>query len=243
MTAPRVHGLLCVRNEADRYLKTCIEWNKTFLDTLFVYDDQSTDDTAEIARSLGAWVETRPDNRLSFLEHEGEFRQASWEAFEIAMNPDVGDWVLAFDADEFLIGPRGLDAGWLLRHTAASLAVNHSLGCRLVIREVFGIDEASGAPLVRTDGFWGGITGLRLFQYRTGGRFTNRKLGCGSTPFYVEPIEDSSLLELLHFGYARQEDRIAKHDRYFDQPGHNKTHIDSILGEPVLVPWQGEVPF
>lgn len=242
MGSPRLHGLLCVQNEADRYLKRCVEWHIAFLDGLFVYDDQSTDDSAEIAHQLGAHVETRPDSVMPFAQNEGEFRQGSWEAFEIAMDPDPGDWVLAFDADEFLMCPSGFDIGWLLRRTADELAVNHAIGCRLAIHEVFAVDDF-GVPQIRTDGYWGDITGLRFFQYRTGGRFTNRKLGCGSTPFYVDPAENVTALEFLHYGYARKEDRIIKHDRYYGQPGHSATHIDSILGDPVLVPWTGEVPF
>lgn len=241
MTPPRLHGLLCVRNEADRYLYACVAWHRAFLDGMFVYDDQSTDDSAEIARQLGARVETRPDNVMSFMQNEGEFRQASWEAFEIAMDPDPGDWVLAIDADEFLVVPRGMDPAWLLRHTACALIENRSIGCRLPVREVFAVNEL-GVPMIRVDGYWGGITGLRFFQYRTGGRFTNRKLGCGSTPFYVDPSEESKALELLHYGYARHADRIDKHNRYFGQPGHSGTHIDSIIAEPVLVPWSGAVP-
>lgn len=241
MNPSRLHGLLCVRNEADRYLYECVAWHLAFLDDLFVYDDQSTDDSAAIARQLGAHVETRPDNVVPFAHNEGEFRQASREAFEIAMSPDPGDWVLAIDADEFLVVPRGMNTSFLLRYTANALTVNHSVGCRLPVREVFAVNEF-GVPMIRTDGFWGDITGLRFFQYRTGGRFTNRKLACGSTPFYVEPVEDTDCLELLHYGYARHEDRIDKHNRYFGQPGHNGTHIDSILGEPILATWAGEVP-
>ena len=66
------------RQEKDRYLEDCINHAFTFLNEIFVYDDRSTDGSAELAMDLGCRVVRRPDSRPSFLNHEGKFRYAAW---------------------------------------------------------------------------------------------------------------------------------------------------------------------
>lgn len=237
MTSPRLFGLLCVRNEADRYLRDCLAWNGQALDDVFVYDDLSTDDSIAVALLTGATVDVRSEDVPPFLEHEGRFRQGAWEAFELAMRPTAGDWVLAFDADEFLAYPSSIDPCAFLRDVACSFTRNGYVGCKLKIHEVFGVE--GDAWYVRTDGFWGDITGLRFFEYRHGGKFANRRMGCGSAPTYAQRVGEMTALELFHLGYARAADRVDKYNRYFGLPGHSAQHVASILDTDVaLTPWQ-----
>ena len=47
---------------------------------------------------------------------------------------------------------------------------------------------------------------------------------------------------ILHFGYAVQEDREYRYQRYGNDRNHNRKHIESILKTPSLEDWSGEVP-
>lgn len=240
MTVGRLLGIVCVRNEADRYLRQCLAWHGRFLDDIFVYDDRSNDDSARIAAHYATLV-VRDAGDPAFMDHEGQFRQAAWEAFEIRMQPSTDDWVLAFDADEFLCWPRSAEPGSLLRSTAQELGDVGQLGCRVKVNEVFDV-EHDGTPMIRIDGYWGDIHGVRFFRFNAGGRYANRKLGCGSAPSYAESSESAEFVEFLHYGYATSDDRVDKHNRYFGVPGHSAQHIESIITAPTLTPWTGLVP-
>lgn len=240
----RVWGLLPVKNEAGRYLRDCLANNVPHLDGVFVWDDQSTDDTVEICREYECEVVTRPDDVPSFLEHEGQFRHGGWKAFEEAVNPRSGDWVLAFDADEFLVVPSGgvRDAMDLAIGTATKSGKN---GIILPFPEIFAVVD--GIPQVRVDGFWGKVRGPRLFVYRDDATWSDKPMGCGSEPSYVArgPLSNDNYgLSMLHYGYAHPDDQRAKYERYtalFDH-GHNDSHIQSIVRPPKLKPWDGLIP-
>jgi hypothetical protein len=114
------------------------------------------------------------------------------------------------------------------------------------IPEVFRSQVTQEGKLVdlatRVDGWWGQIAGTRLFAWRAGGLFADKQMASGSEPTYVPVAARSSLqgMWLLHLGYAQEEDRKAKYLRYTVSPGgHANTHIQSILAEPTLVPWDG----
>lgn len=224
-------AIMAVRNEADRWLHPALaHLEKRGIQTL-VCDDRSTDDSVSVARQFSNVVVTcRPENLPSFLQHEGHFRQWCWT--ELAKcGARKGDWVLSIDADEFLIGEtlpgESEVTGWGIHHP-----------------EVWGFDS-DGTPVIRTDGFWGDDAQLRLAPWRDCAPiFPDRAMGSGSLPLYARDIVASTpWLTLLHYGYARHEDRIAKYERYMEHSfGHNPTHIASILVHPTLKRWEGEVP-
>lgn len=229
----RLIAHMVTRNEADRYLDTVLASLALAVDEIHVYDDLSTDETPRLAASHGAWVTLRPPLVPSFATHEGEFRQAGWEAMEWAVRPCPGDWVLCIDADEVLVAPDGL--------LPAIEAAGACSSVGLPIPEVFGRTD-QGEILVRTDGFWRGLEAPRLVAYREGGRFRPVELACGATPCWpnvdVQSMENKGV-QLLHLGYLDPLDRIDKHNRYAGRTGHSAAHIDSILGRPTLVPWLG----
>lgn len=237
-----LYGLLVIRNEKDRYLADCINWMRPFLDGIFVFDDQSTDGSELIASRLGCEVVVRDDSIPSFLEHEGQFRMAAWRAFEEKMKPKFGDWVLAFDADEFLV----CTSGNVRQHLVS--AINDacdSVGVLLPFPEIFGVQH--GVPMVRVDGLWGSIRGSRLFKYLPDAKWRDKPMGCGSEPTYVTwqgLSHRNHNLHVLHYGYARQTDVRAKYERYSSllDHGHADAHIASIISSPTLVPWHGPIP-
>lgn len=238
--ATRILGSIVARNEVGRYLGDVIGWHLEFLDGVHLYDDQSDDGTVDVASRAGAVVDVRSDDVRPFLEHEGEFRQAAWQSFEVDMQPLPGDWVLSIDADEFFCSPdaQERDALELLKSFARSQDANAT---RVRIDEVF--DVIAGVPQKRVDGFWAQISAPRMFRYESGGRFANRRMGCGSSPTYVAPVDATALAcGILHYGYAHSEDRLEKHHRYSSivHHGHNTRHIDSILKPATLQPVGGD---
>ncbi len=241
----RIFGHVCVKDEAERYLAESLAWHLEFLDDVHVFDDRSTDDTADIAREAGAVVSVRPDRAPSFLTHEGNFRQAAWKDFQSTMEVTFDDWVLAFDADEFLVSPNEPERESLERLVQMS-RVEKAISWKIRVDEIFAFDH--GQPMKRTDGFWGTIFGIRFFKYRAVSQFANRKMGCGSAPTYAlqDPADATRMpTGIMHYGYARAEDQQAKHDLYSHvlHNGHSSAHIQSILKEPTLVPiTHGKVP-
>jgi hypothetical protein len=246
-TDMRVIGHVVTRNEMDRWLKSALPWLFEICDgNVAVYDDQSDDDIETYAGQLGVSFLRRPDGMPSFSDNEGHFRWAGWQAMERAFRPRRGDWILAVDADELLVTNQagcGLDEVRLLLADAIGEAEERNQpSVSFEVAEVFAFDDM-GWPLVRTDGYWGGITACRLAKWEPQGIFDPRKEGGGSLPSsWSRAINAHEHLELLHLGYARPEDRIAKHHRYRTGTGHNRRHVESILGRPDLSYWIGMRP-
>jgi len=240
----RLIGSLVMKDEADRYLRPVLEHMYRFFDDLFVWDDRSSDDSVRIARDYTDYVIVRPGDMPGFLEHEGQFRYSAWRTMEHLVAPVEGDWVLSFDADEFLV----LDHPGNVR-MAVDLAISQAedrgnVGIVLQFPEIFSLVD--GVPHYRTDGLWGTIRGPRLFAYRPDATWGNKAMGCGSEPTYVAKGThlNSSGLFMLHYGYARAQDQASKKERYTElyDHGHNNAHIQSILDTPTLEPWTGQIP-
>jgi hypothetical protein len=234
----RLLALTVGRNEADRYLSRMLEQTAAVVDAHFFLDDQSSDSTIDVA---SRWCRTvvRPRGVPSFLEHEGQFRQFAYDRFVEFLNPSVGDWVLAIDCDEMLVSdvdPHEIRAG-LDQAIALAGQMNAIV---MPVLECFGFDN-DGTPLCRTDGYWGGIKGTRLYRWQPGGVFANKRMGSGSEPTYaVRPPQSTNNngVSIMHFGYADPADVQAKYARYNGtEHGHNDRHIQSIIAKPTLERW------
>lgn len=244
----RILAYMPIRNEAARYLDACLTWLRPIVDDVMVYDDGSDDTSAGIALHHDCKVVHRPDTVPSFLSHEGRFRHAAWEAFEYACEPRAGDWILAIDADEFIVAD--IDERDALEMSAHSADTENKASVLLPVPEVFSSVTASTGKVrhleVRTDGAWGRIQGTRYFRYRPGGSFRVKRMGCGAEPTYAAESFVPALggAKLLHLGYAQRADRSAKYDRYtaLAEHGHADAHIQSIMATPRLAPWQGKTP-
>lgn len=243
MTERRLIGHMVTRNEATRWLKQTLPWLNAITDTTVVYDDRSDDGTYAYVLGQGVTATSRPGNSVSFLQDESRFRGDGWAFMEDVARPGPGDWILCVDADEFVVtehrDPLGALAARLAILRAVEEAERQGRGAvTLPVIEVFGF--RSGTPMVRRDGYWGGITACRLTKWRPHASFSPRVEGGGSIPSgwldHHLPTED---LHLMHLGYARPEDRQARYERYRSGRGHNMVHIDSILQCPTLAPWDG----
>jgi glycosyltransferase involved in cell wall biosynthesis len=230
----RILALLCVRNEADRYLQSSLAWNAPWWDELLVFDDQSEDRTARIASQFGTVI-VRRDDEPSFLEHEARFRSAAWQHLEEVLIPTEDDWIFVFDADEFLV----LEHGRRTLHAAANTA--GAMSVAIHVPEVWVIEDRD--LYIRTDGFWNDNWNPRFCPYRPEWAFNDRAMGSGSTPSYSANSLKASGTDLIHVGYADPQERQIRYQRYSDHPeGHNPQHIASIIEQPTLTGWTGATP-
>lgn len=232
---------MVVRNEANRYLQSCLNWCSPHVDRMFVWDDQSDDETVEIAKRSGAEVAVRDDRTPSFLEAEGLFREIGWRRMIDTLNPSVEDWVLCVDADEF---PVPVDR---LRTITRDAETKGFRSINVRMPEIFRLSPLSE----RTDRYWGGIVGTRLMKFEPSSDQTFRtpRMGSGVFPayaYYCSNWNERSEcgLRILHCGYAHEGDRQEKYDRYTAaiENGHSDAHIQSILQQASLKEWTGEKP-
>lgn len=236
----RVFGLTVGRNEADRYLETMLWHMHGIVDNHFFFDDRSDDETVSIAEEYCV-VEVRSALDPGFIFNEGAFRGLAWSAFEDAMHPEVGDWVLVIDCDEVLVSNRQYLGIANSHHESLRDAVRRSgrIAIDLAIPEVFGYD-GNNYPLVRTDQLWGTIHAPRLFAYMPGGSYFHGSYGVPAVPNYVQkgPWDSTDLISLMHYGYADSRDQLAKYQRYRGNDGHSNRHVESIISSAmVLEPW------
>lgn len=227
----RLIGQMVVKNEAGRYLKRSLQALLAICDNVFVHDDRSTDRSPEIAASLGAMVSVRPLGNPSFADDESAFREEAWRM----LVGDAESFVLSLDADEELVA-RGGDVRQVLEENVSAMLADGFTSLVFPVREVF---EFQGKrPLVRTDGFWGDIEARRLASWRRDPRFVRCVEGGGSLPY----IENDRMLkavglDLMHYGYVREEDRLVKQRRYAGG-AHSPVHVASITCSGVLREWE-----
>jgi glycosyltransferase involved in cell wall biosynthesis len=236
----RIIGHMVTRNERNRYLADTLNYLHLLVDDVVAYDDQSDDGTLEYLRSTNISCVRRPDDIPPFAHNESRFREAAWRYMERAVHPEEGDWILCIDADEALV-PIGTYTGWVQGQIDHALA-HASRAVRFKVEEIFGYDE-DGWPLVRKDGYWAQIHACRLVEWRHGGYFELCHEGGGSVPnAWTRPSVDSADMAILHYGYARADDRETKHERYSMSSGHNPQHVASILQPGRLQRWAGMDP-
>lgn len=231
----RIIGHMVTRNELDRYLRATIQWLREITDAQFVYDDRSTDETAEYLDRQRIPFIVRPEEAPSFAEDESALRAAAWIAMEDVHQPNETDWILCVDADEFVVAIPPAETREVLTDTIERHTQTRAV--TLPVKEVFAFKE-DNTPLVRTDGYWGSIQACRLVQWRPDGQFPPRIEGGGSVPTaWTAGATINEDLVIMHLGYVRPEDRKAKHARYSHTGGHNPRHVASILELPSLTPW------
>lgn len=234
-----IYGVMVTRNEEDRYLNSVLTSISDVVDDLIVIDDGSTDNTVKMVESFGyRCTHLNTEDESLFLKNEGLLRQISLETLKARRHPTINDWVLCLDADEFISSNHPKEE-LILR--AASAEIHHNTtSYEFPVAEVFKL--VNSQPYVRIDGFWNDIWANRFFKWSNEAPYiVPDTLGSGSVPEYARPMTtrvDSPTI--LHYGYAREEDRVKKYARYFGTPGHNSRHIDSILRSPTLIKWEGE---
>lgn len=210
------------RNEEPHYLRPVIERICEIVDEVVFTDDASTDATAEIAESYGAYVQKLPEPVFSV--NEGKLRQSSWDFLESVTSPTEDDWVLAIDCDEML---------YYETHPKDMIQTKDF--------DVINVNfyHMWTETHYRTDGGWRPHGSTRLFRYKPGGEFKQSKIASGSEPTYVawtaayfkNRFLIQSGLNMKHLSYIKDIDKIKKYERYMDLDGgnyHAGSHIQSI---------------
>lgn len=217
------------RNESKRFLKKVLERLSTQVDKIVFTDDCSDDNTPEIASK---YCEVFQNEKPLFVEHEGQLRANAWGNLEKFAS--VGDWIVAIDCDEMLYHVDDKSLGDVLRSSP-----NDVVNVKFY--------HMWNEKQYRVDKLWAPNSSSRIFRYKDGGGFLNKKLACGSEPSYVmDWIKErnywfDSGLVMKHLGYIKDKDKKAKFDRYSKLDGgqfHNINHINSIIDDnPVLIDW------
>lgn len=230
---------LIVKNELGRYLLPCLAHLLTYCDEVRILDDGSTDDWADRLRKNGARppltrfdhvidldrIHVLRDEVSRFFYHEGAARNALLD-WTLLGEPTH---ILAIDADEFVTD------GPALRAACEQPVAIHSLDMEEVWRAE---DECL---CVRMDGGWRPHPIPILFTVpRNAGRdpqfrIQDSALACGREPMSVRARRNTARptgAQILHFGWANESERVARHHRYAVADGgrfHASTHLDSIL--------------
>jgi len=215
-----------VRNEAGRFLERVLEQMRLVCDEVVVLDDASEDDTAEICRKYGAKVFHSPMSLFGI--NELVLRKTLWQyATQIAGN---GGWILNLDADETLSHPEKL-------------------------REMIEIADRNGADALgfrlhdmwdekhyRDDEYWTAHRRFWPFCVRYDATrnyvWNEQPLHCGRFPINAVSRLVDAKIDILHWGWSREADRLAKYQRYkqIDKGGYGiAAQYESILDpNPVL---------
>lgn len=221
----RLYTALLVRNEAgeDRYLRRVLARCVAFSDAVLVLDDNSTDDTATIAASMGCVVRTRQGNPA--WGEESSARRELWDfACEYAVGQD--DWILVCDADMELHGdPRPLAETTELNAWAWPL-----------------FDLWDSETTYRSDNFWRGHEFPRVWMVAPNrvpegwvADWGERGVHCGHIPLNFPLIAGNSPISVYwaHLGWkslAHRELKVAQYASVAHQLSpFERAHVASIL--------------
>lgn len=211
--------------EAGRYLDKVLDRAARWVDDVHIVLDPMV--TAAEIRIADKYADDCVILQDPWTDHEGRFRQGAWSVMEGLMMPELGDVILLLDADEVIFDPEPV----------RQIAINNP-GKRLG----FTFHEMWSPSEYRTDGHWKPYVGNILIPWRPGGQFRDRRIACGREPTYATgiPAVGTPVASLLHYGYAREEDRNLKYERYMELDGgrfHSLDHLRSIITRPQLAEW------
>lgn len=236
-----------VRNELDRYLVPFLAHLLAFVDEVRILDDGSTDGWTDLLLDYNEAL--RPEWNLdldrlhvlradesAFWQDEGAARQRLLD-WTLEGEPD---WILSIDADEFVSDGAALRA--LIETPPAAVY-------SLAMQEVWQADD--DCLCVRQDGGWRAhpipilwrVPGSTVLEHDARGerkwRIADRKVAPGREPIAVRDLARfgsrhvlPSGVDVLHFGWACEADRAARHARYVEHDGgryHNSAHLASIM--------------
>jgi glycosyltransferase involved in cell wall biosynthesis len=218
---PRCVAALLVKNEADRYLRECLDALRPLCDKILVLDDGSTDDSRGVARACGAEVRDRGGAGMWGNESPARAELWDWGAKE------AGDgWLLIADADQILYANPDI---W--RAMLTSWEVN-SWGIPLY-------DCWDDQDLHRADGFWQGYAVNRPWLFRPScqkdaPQWTGRGLHCGHAPCNYPYLMGTPPEGIFwkHYGWLKASDREAKYQRYMAHAAilspFERRHLESV---------------
>lgn len=222
---------MTVHNECNKYLERCLASVKDLVDYYVIVDDASTDGTVELLEALLQGLpHTIIKNEVSMFHEEYKLRKKLWDE---AIRHDPG-WIMSLDADEVL-QENGTE---LIRQLIKNNEID---GYSFKYYDMWNENE------YREDEFWHSHWGFRpyLMRYIGGIEYSFKQTNqhCGSFPInYYQFKHANVLVKIKHFGWASEESRKQKYERYMRlDPDGKYGHIEqyeSILDEkPNLKPF------
>ena len=211
-----------VQDEAHRYWGSALAAWKSFADDIVVFDDDSSDETKEMAEDEGCDIFTLFDCK-DMWGNESSHRAA---LFAYAMGKsDPGDIVFWLDAD---MVPA--------RNPSKFFAVEGVASFSFYLYDLWGKD--SKAIWYRSDDWWKGHAYPRVWAVRVPERFSaaayewsGRGIHAGHLPpdWFTQNPGTMVLpkdMALLHYGYYTGQDRRDRHERYHGV--RHKLHPEEI---------------
>lgn len=229
---PRITLSMIMKNEANRYLRKVLTSAKEYITDAVIIDDASTDNSVEICKEVLKDVSLKIiQNKESKFSNEINLRKQQWEE-TIKTNPD---WILVLDADECFEES--------FKDEVKKLVKNPDVDAYY-----FRLYDFWDENHYREDTFWSAHHFYRPFLFRLLPNITYKwnetPQHCGRMPTTIELFSKQySSLRLKHYGWAREEDRIAKYNRYKNLDPNAiygiKEQYDSILDkDPTLITWK-----
>ena len=228
---------MIMKNEAGRMLRECLEEIKSYAQTVdlnvVIIDDGSTDNSVHICHEIFDNTKiplTLIQNQESQFHNEWLLRKQQWDQ-TIKTNPE---WILNIDADQIFEKK--------MRDEIYDLTNQDSIDVWC-----FRLYDFWDQNHYRDDSMWSAHHTYRSFllRYKPDFNYTWKETPqhCGHFPknIYELPTAKSDI-RLKHFGWANEEDRIVKYNRYLRlDPGAKygwQLQYESILDtNPNLVEW------
>jgi len=227
---PHITLSMIVRNEENRYLRQALETHRPWIDRAVIIDDGSTDGTVALCRELLDGIPlVLVENAASRFADEVSLRKQQWEE-TVATEPE---WILNLDADEILTRDFGAVRDLLLSGHEDAI--------------YFRLFDMWSETHYREDEFWQAHAYYRPFlvRYHPGMSYEWKETPqhCGRFPLTIQHWSyGCHAPRVKHYGWAREEDRIRKYNRYqaLDPEARYgwKEQYESILDQaPRLLLW------
>lgn len=222
----KIHGMLLVRNEVDRWLDKYIKQMQYLCDTMTVLDDSSTDGTAEMLKEAGFDVYTCPKSLWGI--NELEQRQKLWDLTLKFIDVKEDNIILCLDADELFVESHLPFIKYVLKNLPSG-----------VDAAGFKLHDMWSDTHYRQDQFWQAHFHYwpMAVRYDPNKKYfwNNKPLHCGRFPQNAASQMIPTQIPLLHMGWSRESDRIKKYSRYMEIDPQGKNGIleqyKSILDE------------
>lgn len=235
-----IHGMMLVRNEESRRLETeyrifsdVLFYIRDCCDRMVVIDDLSTDNTFQL-------IEKYADEKYqakwpTWEKNEVSIRKELWEV--TVSKAKHNDWIICLDADELV----GVNTERFKNFIELLPLHIDGIGFRLF--DMWDMDH------YREDNHWKAHFYPWCFAVRYDEnkeyKWHDKALHCGRFPANASERMLPTEIPVKHYGWALEEDRKKKYDRYMRIDGEGKHGIlaqyNSILDEsPRLIRYGGD---